>query len=275
MSRLPRRLAPLAAAALLLAGAGPAPDLPLFDAHVHYSEPDWASYAPEEALAVLTRAGVRRALVSSTPDDGTLRLWERARDRVVPFLRPYRSRGDMATWHADPEAARYVEGRLARGVYRGIGEFHVYGADAEGPTVRRLAELAVERDLFLQAHTDDATIARMLDRYPRAKLLWAHAGMSAGPSAIAPLLARSPRLWVELSLRNGDLAPGGRLDAAWRDLLVRHPDRFLVGTDTWVTSRWAEMAAIHRETRAWLAQLPPEVARRVAFENGERLFPAP
>jgi predicted TIM-barrel fold metal-dependent hydrolase len=263
-----------ATAALLLVGAGGAPDAPLFDAHVHYSEPDWATYTPEAALAVLDRSGVRRALVSSTPDDGTLRLWERAKDRIVPFLRPYRTRADMATWHADPAVARYVEERLGRGVYRGIGEFHVYGPDVEGPTVRRLAELAVERDLFLHAHTDDATIGRMLDLYPRAKLLWAHAGMSAAPDSIARLLARSPRLWVELSLRNGDIAPAGTLAADWRDLFVRFPDRFLVGTDTWVTSRWAEMPAYHRDTRGWLAQLPADVAGRIASENGERLFPA-
>jgi hypothetical protein len=269
-----RAFAGLLLALLFAAPASTAPlDVPLFDAHVHYSAPDWSAYTPEAALAVLDRAGVRRALVSSTPDDGTLRLYERAKDRIVPFLRPYRSRDDMATWHADPAVARYVEERLARGIYRGIGEFHVYGADVEGATLRRLAEVAVERDIHLYAHTDAATLARMLALFPAAKLLWAHAGMSAGPAEIAPLLDRAPRLVVELSLRNGDLAPGGALSPAWRALLERHADRFLVGTDTWVTSRWAELPAIQAEARRWLSQLPPPVARRIAFENGERLFP--
>jgi hypothetical protein len=31
--------------------------------------------SPEAILKILDQAGVKRALVSSTPDDGTLRLW--------------------------------------------------------------------------------------------------------------------------------------------------------------------------------------------------------
>lgn len=268
----------LAVALAALASLAPVPvaraDPPLFDAHIHYSAPDREAFTPERILETLDRAGVRRALVSSTPDDGTVALWERAPDRIVPFLRPYRARDDMTSWHRDPEVQRHVEARLARGIYRGIGEFHLYGADVEGPVVRRVAELAREHHLFLHAHTDETTLGRMLDLFPEVRILWAHAGMSAGPPGIARLLARSPRLWVELSLRNGDIAPGGRLDPAWRELFLAHPDRFLVGTDTWVVSRWHEIEAIHRETRGWLLQLPREVAERIASGNGDRLFPA-
>ncbi|MCH7916168.1 MAG: amidohydrolase, partial [Deltaproteobacteria bacterium] len=45
-------------------------ELSIFDAHIHYSRPDWEVLSPKQALAILDRAGVRRALVSSTPDDG-------------------------------------------------------------------------------------------------------------------------------------------------------------------------------------------------------------
>ena len=65
------------------------------------------------------------------------------------------------------------------------------------------------------------------------------------------------------------MAPGGRLDPAWRDLFVRHADRFMVGTDTWVSSRWASYVDVQNDTRAWLRQLPPDVARRLATENAE------
>src|SRR5260370_34013616 len=90
--------APLAPPAALLATA-PLPaaaQLPIFDAHIHYSRPDWDGYPPERALSILARAGVRRAIVSSTPDDGTLKLHERAPDSSVALLRPYRTRGDIA-----------------------------------------------------------------------------------------------------------------------------------------------------------------------------------
>src|SRR2546426_11844860 len=95
----------LALAVVLGAAAPAAAQYPVFDAHIHYSRPDWDAYSPERALALLARAGVRRALVSSTPDDGTLKLYERAPTAVVPFLRPYRTPEAMGGWHADARVA--------------------------------------------------------------------------------------------------------------------------------------------------------------------------
>ena len=273
---MPARGALLGLAAVLLLGwCAPArAEYPIFDAHIHYSRPDWDVLTPERALSVLARAGVRRAIVSSTPDDGTLKLWEKSPKGIVPFLRPYRTRGDMGGWHSDPAVTAYVEERLKRGIYRGIGEFHLGAAEVDGPVVKRIAELAAERGLFLQAHVDDTTIEKLCVAYPQARFLWAHAGMSAGPQTVGRLLDRFPKLWVELALRT-DVAPGGALDPEWRALFLRHPDRFMVGTDTWVTSRWELVRDSMRDVQQWLRQLPPEVAERIAHKNGEQLFPAP
>ena len=41
----------------------------------------WSSYSPDAILALFDKTGVRKAVVSSTPDDGTLRLYEKAPDR--------------------------------------------------------------------------------------------------------------------------------------------------------------------------------------------------
>src|SRR5215510_5885879 len=76
----------------LLLATAQAQELPIFDAHIHYSRPDWQVFTPERILAILDQAGVQRALVSSTPDDGTLQLYAAAPQRIVPFLRPYRTR---------------------------------------------------------------------------------------------------------------------------------------------------------------------------------------
>jgi hypothetical protein len=268
-----RRL--LLSALLVLGTAAPgAAQLPIFDAHVHYSRPDWDVYSPERALSILAAAGVRRAIVSSTPDDGTLKLYEKAPKTIVPFLRPYRTRDDMGKWHSDPGVQAYVEDRLRRGIYRGIGEFHLSGADAGAPTVKRIAQLAADRDIFLQAHVDDVAIEKLLTLYPRARFLWAHAGMSSPATTVGRLLERFPKLYVELALRT-DVATGGTLDPDWRAVFVKYPDRFMVGTDTWVTSRWEVMRDYHRDVQAWLAQLPREVAEAIAWKNGDRLFPAP
>jgi hypothetical protein len=79
---------------------------------------------------------------------------------------------------------------------------------------------------------------------------------------------------VELALRS-DVAPGGTLDPAWKALFLRKPDRFMVGTDTWTTSRWDEIRPATAAVQQWLAQLPRDVAEQIAYRNGERLFPAP
>src|SRR3970282_512740 len=117
MSR--RLLALLAAAALLAAPVRAAADYRLFDAHIHYSQDAWDGLTPERALSVLARANVFRALVSSTPDDGTLRLWERAPKGIVALLRPYRTTGDMGSWPRDPAVQAYVEARLPARLYPG------------------------------------------------------------------------------------------------------------------------------------------------------------
>jgi predicted TIM-barrel fold metal-dependent hydrolase len=259
--------------ALLSSVRPAAAQLPIFDAHIHYSRPDWDAYTPERALSILAQAGVRRAIVSSTPDDGTLKLYEKSPKAIVPFLRPYRTRDDMSGWARSAEVQAYVEERLKRGVYRGIGEFHLSAADADAPVMRRIAELAKRDDLFLQAHVDDATIEKLLTLYPGVRFLWAHAGMSAPAGTVRGLLDRYPKLWVELSLRS-DVAPGGTLAPDWRELFLRYPERFMVGTDTWVTSRWEQIRESMRAVQDWLGQLPPVVAEQIAHGNGERLFPS-
>jgi hypothetical protein len=265
----------LVSAILVVAAAAPAgaAELKLFDAHIHYSMPDWSAYPVDAVLAILDRAGVERALVSSTPDDGTIRLYERDPRRIVPELRPYRSRADMATWHRDPAVLAYVEERLTRGIYKGIGEFHLRSEDAGSPVMKRIVELAVRRGLVLHSHSDAAAIQGLFAHDPRVKVLWAHAGMSAGPAEVAAMLDRYPSLSVELALRT-DVAPGGTLDPEWRALFLRYPDRFSIGTDTWITSRWEELPDYLAGVRAWLRQLPPDVAERIAFTNAARLYGA-
>ena len=249
------------------------PALPIFDTHIHYSAPDWGEYPEERILGILDRAGVTRALVSSTPDEGTLRLHRKDPARIVPILRPYRTREDMAGWWKDQSMVAYLESRLALGVHRGIGEFHLHGGDIDTPVMRKIAALAVDRGLPLHAHSDEAAVVALFALEPRLRILWAHAGMSSGPEAVGALLDRYPSLSVELALRNSDVAPGGVLDPAWRALFLRHPDRFMVGTDTWVTSRWEALPGSVDDVRRYLGQLPQGVAEALAWKNAERLFP--
>ena len=116
------------AVALYLLGSGTAAaDEPrlIVDAHIHYSHDAWTVVPPPEAIKVLRQAGVKKAFVSSSSDDGTQMLHKAAPDLIVPVLRPYRRRGEIGTWVRDPTIVPHVEARLKANTYAGIGEFHV------------------------------------------------------------------------------------------------------------------------------------------------------
>ena len=258
-------------ASLISGPAGAAERLPIIDAHVHFSRPAWEFLAPDAVIRLFDQAGIVGALVSSTPDDGTLMLHDADPGRVQPMLRPYRTRADMTNWFRDAQVLAYVEQRLERGIYRGIGEFHLYdAADVSTPEMRRLLELARARDLILHAHANAGPIEALAEA--GVKVLWAHAGLSDPPAVIGPLLDRHPKVWVDLSFRAGDIAPGGRLDGEWRALLTRHAGRFVIGTDTYVNERWAFYGHLIAEHRRWLALLPGDVARAIAYGNARTLL---
>ena len=258
-------------AALSVPAAGAAEPLPVFDTHVHYSRDAWEAYPPAAVLRKMDAAGVVRALVSSTPDDGTLALYRLDRRRIVPVLRPYTDKFSLYSWYDHAQVPAYLSERLARGVYAGIGEFHLF-YEVDTPTMRRVAGLALERDIYLHVHGDAAHVEALFAMAPGLKVLWAHAGLETGPQEVGRLLDRHPRLSADLSFRAADIAPDGRLDAGWRALLVRHADRFTVGTDTYVNGRWEAYRALVEEHRRWLARLPRDVAAAIAWGNAARLF---
>jgi len=272
------------AAAALIAGAacgalaqGAAP-LPIFDAHLHYNDEAVAVYPVADVLQRFRAAGVTSILATSRPNDGTRALVAaaaadtRSAPRVVPFIRPYRNRADRQTWFNDPEVYAFIEAELARGIgYRGIGEFHVFGNDAATPWVGKIVALAVERGLWLHAHCDDAALEQLLAHDSRVKIVWAHSGFSTAPAKIARYLERYPQLVGELSYRH-DVTADDKLAPEWRALFLAHPDRFVIGSDTWINERWARYGDIVAYYRGWLAQLPGDVAAKIAHGNGERLF---
>lgn len=265
-----RRL--LAALLALLPTAAPAQEMPIFDAHIHYSHDAAALLPPSEAVAILRKAGVTRALVSSSDDAGTQRLLKEAPDLVIPALRPYRQRSDVATWIRDEGVLAYVEDRLKTNRYVAIGEFHAYGADVDAPVARRVIALAKEHKLFLHAHSDAAAVERIFAQDPDARVLWGHSGF-ARAAEVRRMLERYKGLWCDLAFRS-DFASGGIVMPEWRALFEAFPDRFMVGTDTYTPERWSFVETHARFARSWLAGLPRDLAERIAHRNAEALFGA-
>ena len=252
------------------AAQGIDPQLPLFDAHLHYSHDAWERLPPKDAVALMRQAGLKRAMVSSSSDEGTQKLYTEAPDLVLPVLRPYRTRGEIGSWMHDSSVVNHLETRLAKYRYVAIGEYHIYGADADLPVVRRVVQLARQHQLFLHSHSDADAIDRQFKQDPGARILWAHSGFEP-PEKVREMLRKHKNLWCDLAFRS-DHATAGKVDAAWRAAFLEFPDRFLLGTDTFTPERWYYVTEHARWSRQWLADLPRDVAERIGWKNGEAIF---
>ncbi|MES2786459.1 MAG: amidohydrolase [Pseudomonadota bacterium] len=264
---------------------------PLFDAHLHYNAEAWdGSAGPHplpDVLARMQRNGVRAIVSNSRPNDGTKALASSALTRqagvtVVPFVRLYRDRADYDNWFRDETIYAMVQAELARGTdagpFKGIGEFHLYDSgDANGPVAKKLMSLAEEKGLAVLAHVDDTAIDLLMANTPsrgqRTRLIWAHTGIGGVPAArVDQLFAKYPLLMGELSYRPGLTCEGGKLCPQWRALLLKYPNRFMIGSDTWVNQRWQYYDDLMKGYRTWLGDLPADVARKIGWENGALLF---
>jgi hypothetical protein len=274
---------------LLWAGAAHAADYsgPLFDAHLHYNDEAQSPHPLPDVLARMQRNSVKAVIANSRPNDGTKALAASPQTReagvsVVPFVRLYRNRADYDNWFRDESIYEMVQAELARGTaagpFRGLGEFHLYDStNANGPVAKKLMALAEEKKLAVLAHVDDAAIDLLMANTPskgqNVRVIWAHTGIGGTPAVrVDQLLARYPLLMGELSYRPGLTCDGGKLCPEWRELLLKYPTRFMIGSDTWVNQRWLYYDDLMKGYRAWLGDLPPEAARRIAWDNGVGLF---
>ncbi|MGY8905481.1 MAG: amidohydrolase [Burkholderiales bacterium] len=272
---------------------------PLFDAHLHYNADAHGNgtgpHPLADVLARMQKSGVRAVLANSTPGEGTRELAASPQTKaagvtVVPFVRLYNSRDDYTDWHQDDRLLMRAQAEFTRGTaagaYRGMGEVHLFDSQhAKRPAVRNLMAFVEARQLVLLAHMDDAAIELLMAQAPSAgqatRIIWAHTGIGGVPVArVDELMTRYPGLMGELSYRPGllcaesdaALKQAPQLCPEWRALLLKHPGRFLVGSDTWVNQRWQYYEALMQDYRAWLGTLPPVVARQIGWGNAASLF---
>ncbi len=248
--------------------------LPIFDAHVHYKQPAWDRYPVASIIEMMDRNGVAMGLVSSTPDEGTIMLWNYAPSRIVPELRPYHGAVGSSNWTKAPDMEAYLAKRLEQYPHQGIGEFHIHSLDInDAPLFRRVIAMAKSRDIFLHVHSGTEPVRWLYSLDPTVKIIWAHAGLGASPRDVYALMAEFPTLVADTSLREFEiLGSGDRLNPEWEKIILAFQDRLMVGSDTWVNSQWDSYDSIIASNRRWLAKLPRAVAEKIAYKNAERLF---
>ena len=248
--------------------------LPIFDAHMHYKQPAWEAYPPSTVIELMDKAGVAIALVSSTPDEGTIRLLEFAPNRIVPELRPYHGDAGSSNWTKSPDMADYLRQRLARYPHQGIGEFHIHKIDpADEPLLREVAAMAKQRNIPIHVHSGADPVKLLYRLEPALTVIWAHAGMTEPAAVVEDMMVKYPTLYADTSYRENDIRKAdGHIAADWRQVIERFPERFMVGTDTWVNSQWDDYVELVTLNREWLYWFPRPIAELIAYKNAERLF---
>jgi hypothetical protein len=141
-------------------------------------------------------------------------------------------------------------------------------------------------------------LERLLAHDRKAKIVWAHGGMdpfgAMTPQLVGKLMDAHPNLYMSLRvapppmsatplglrIRNKLMNESG-LDPAWLAVLRRHPDRFVLGTDSFfvveggtspVGAFVAGNESKYLATNYFLSSLPGDLARKIATENAARLY---
>lgn len=270
---------------------------PVADMHLHYKWTQQEVTSPADAIAILEQEDIVMGVVIGTPAALALELQSRAPARVVPIFSPYREGGDWHRWAYDDSTVTRARAALASGQYQGIGELHVIGGFApaweKAGVLKQLMTLADEFDVPVMIHTEFSRPDFMLTactQFPGTRILWAHSGAILEPAQVEQVLercnnvqgglgARDPWRFVSNPLTTAD----GVLLPQWKALLLKYPDRFMVGSDpVWpvdqldrwdeADSGWQELGRFWRFHRGWLAQLPDDVAHKIGCENALALF---
>ncbi|MCW8955957.1 MAG: amidohydrolase [Gammaproteobacteria bacterium] len=243
------------------------------DGHLHYNQDVWDQLSPQQALRLMSENGINRAIVSSTPAAGTIKLYQLSKQRIIPFIRPYRVFRDRFTWHSDPAIIDYIRQQLATGIYQGFGEFHLFKAHKDTVVVKTLMKMMVDADLVVSAHADAETIEHLMKLQPELRLIWAHCGMDHPVDDVKRIMNANPGIKCDLSFRYNMLDDNQKLLADWRSLLEQYPKRFMLGMDTYIPRRWAELPQHIDYAKHWLDQLSSDTKHLIAGENIMHMFP--
>lgn len=136
-----------------------------------------------------------------------------------------------------------------------------------------------------------AGLEHLLEHNRKTTIMWAHAGSDPvgffTPQLVREMLGRHPNL--SFSIRplykspTALINPLGRVNQEWIAVFRNFPDRFVIGTDSFIVAsnyrgpdapKTFAMAAEKQRNavKTLLNALPEDLARRIGFENAERIY---
>lgn len=273
--------------------------IPMIDAHSQLPDPNLA----DDVIRLMDTAGIHHVILSfrgSAKGNDVIALVRAHPNRITGAIK-------IKGRHWPQGSKKFyknVTKQMASGAFGAIGEALIYhaakGSKAPEYTVtpeqkqfRYVLDLARENGWPLIIHIefravpDRQRFMELLERFLAdnrdvafplihlaqldppdvARLIAAHLNVYFMTSHSNPITVRqSKQPWT-------NMFEGDELKAGWRDLLLRHPDRFILNFDNVWPDHWGpdyvQQAALWRET---LATLPPAAAHMIAHENAERLW---
>lgn len=202
----------------------------------------------------------------------------------------------------DRLAADHVELMISRyDGWSGIGEVllrhddlteitHGENARASHCALDGILDVCAQRGWPFTFHQDASSAGRsgqreyvgevraMLDRHPDVSQVWAHAGSSRRiepddhPALIAEMLDAHPALHIDLSwvVLDRIVVESKRIAPDWRDLILRHPERFVLGSDAF--GSLDGLAGSIKQREQLLGGLPAKERDLLAVGNARRLW---
>jgi hypothetical protein len=278
--------------------------IPIIDVELHYGE----KIDIDALMKKMDRNGVVLAWLGPNEklgSDYSLQMGDEHPDYFVPAT----VHGDGKLWHGSDRAFLDRLAHDARsGKYFAMGEFEArhYPSDTNNRDVHMPVDAEAMRVVFetasatglpflLHHEAEDAMLPeleRMLAKYPKAKVIWCHAGRNRNnltwkkfrtPAGARELLLKYPNLYFDLvqskpgSRYRGTGAEEGvmynvtiagvTLDPEWKKLFEAFPDRFVIGSDI-NTGRFDQYDRVMETFRGIvLASLKKEVAEGICFKN--------
>jgi len=155
----------------------------------------------------------------------------------------------------------------------------------------------IETPEYLRGRDNPKVLKRNIDGFERllahnrsAKIIWAHAGTALLPhrtlELTQELMERHPNLYLQIGVRPGKVRELGILGRngvkkQWVPLLTKYSDRIVLGGDQFFSppgnkgpaAKFSEGATrIRSGFEMLLSTLPPDLARKIAYDNAIRIY---
>ena len=191
-----------------------------------------------------------------------------------------------------------AEEMFKAGMLKGFGEIHSDNHDSgpanirrqiriRTPVIEKMYEIANKYGGYVQIHAEYnqqfvEDLYYMSKTYPNSLSILAHCLPKSNPQVLDKFFADLPNVVCEISGKNGPVHAGpfssgrmygvGGVKQAWLEVIKKHPDRVMLGTDPCcgLETRYSEM--INDIRTMFLPYFELEVVEKIAYKNAVRLF---